>query len=167
MIQPLILTLRLDVETQAFFNARRKRYFPPGRNYLDAHLTLFHQLPNNPVTIGYLANLHYEPFTLQTNSLMNLGAGVAYRIDSPELKSLHKLISNHFQDVLIPQDRQGFRPHIVVMNKSTPAMARALMAELTTTFQPFNFQATGLNLWTYLDGPWQHLRSFTFSGLLA
>ena len=44
-MQPFILTLQLDAESFARFNALRQQYFPPSRNYLEAHLTLFHALP--------------------------------------------------------------------------------------------------------------------------
>ncbi|WP_208644854.1 2'-5' RNA ligase family protein [Mucilaginibacter kameinonensis] len=53
----LILTLRLDEESQAFFDEMRKRHFPQERNFLKAHLTLFHQLPSDLVTGGYFRRL--------------------------------------------------------------------------------------------------------------
>ena len=160
--QPLILTLRLDDESQAFFNSQRKYYFPPERNVLDAHLMLFHQLPDAEATYDNLAAIRCEPFNLQVTGLMNLGAGVAYRTESPEIDTLHKLLRSKFLEVLIPQDLHGYRPHITIMNKSTPEKARALIAELSAGFQPFSIQATGLDLWTYLNGPWQHERTYLF-----
>lgn len=44
-MQPLIVTLALDEQAQARFDALRSRHFPPDRNVLDAHVTLFHALP--------------------------------------------------------------------------------------------------------------------------
>jgi hypothetical protein len=44
-IAPLILTLTFDERAFAFFEERRRRYFPPERNFIPAHLTLFHALP--------------------------------------------------------------------------------------------------------------------------
>ncbi|UOQ67702.1 2'-5' RNA ligase family protein [Hymenobacter volaticus] len=41
----LILTLALDAKSQEFFNELRKQHFPSERNFLAAHLTLFHHLP--------------------------------------------------------------------------------------------------------------------------
>jgi hypothetical protein len=43
--QPLILTLRMDERSQERFDRLRETHFPPERNYLRAHLTLFHKLP--------------------------------------------------------------------------------------------------------------------------
>jgi hypothetical protein len=159
---PLILTLRLDTDSQAFFNEQRKLYFPTERNYLEAHLSLFHQLPNEKEVFDFLKNLDISAFQLQVTGLMNLGAGVAYRVDSPELIALRKSIAGQFSSYLIPQDQQGFRPHITVMNKSTPELARALLAELSVDFQQFSITATGLDLWSYLGGPWRHEQTFFF-----
>ncbi|MDN3598552.1 2'-5' RNA ligase family protein [Mucilaginibacter myungsuensis] len=150
----------MDEESQAFFDAQRKLNFPPERNYLAAHIMLFHQLPNEAATYHVLTSVNQVPFTLAVTGLMNLGAGVAYRIESEELNLLHRSLSKQF--TLIPQDRQGFRPHVTIMNKTTPEAARALIAELSDDFKPFTFRATGLDLWTYLDGPWRFEQHFPF-----
>jgi hypothetical protein len=42
--RPFILTLWMEEQAQKYFNQMRKIYFPAQRNYLDAHLTLFHNL---------------------------------------------------------------------------------------------------------------------------
>ena len=154
--QPLILTLRLDAASQAFFNAQRKLYFPPERNFLDAHLTLFHQLPNEQTTFDYFAQLNHPSFDLNVIGLMNLGAGVAYRLESGVLVDLYKQFSLQFTSVLILQDRQGFRPHVSIQNKTTPQTANTLIAELSTTFTPFTVKGIGLDLWIYEGGPWRH-----------
>jgi len=160
--QPLILTLKLDEESQAFFNALRKLNFPPERNFMDAHLMLFHQLPDEPGIYDHLAGLQLQTFNIQVTGLMNLGAGVAYRVDSPQLRSLHKLLSVQFREVLILQDRQGFRPHITIMNKRTPEAARELLKKMESDFRPFTAKAIGLDLWTYLGGPWRHEQTYFF-----
>ena len=160
---PLILTLRLDEVQQAFFNQQRKLYFPPERNYLDAHLTLFHQLPDIPEVRDFLLGLDITGFDLQVIGLRNLGAGVAYLIDSADLSALRKKVAVKFSKYLIPQDQQGFRPHITIMNKTTPEQARNLLAELSVDFQPFTVKATGLDLWAYLGGPWRHEQTFSFA----
>jgi len=159
---PLILTLRLDKDSHAFFTNQRKQYFPPERNYLEAHLTLFHHLSNQKEVSNFLSSLDVLQFELQVTGLMNLGAGVAYRIGSPELLCLRNTISGQFSTSLIPQDRQGFRPHITIMNKSTPQDARTLLNELSASFQQFSITATGLDLWSYLGGPWRHEETFDF-----
>ena len=42
---PLILTAQLPRDLHARFTALRTAHFPPERNYLEAHVTLFHALP--------------------------------------------------------------------------------------------------------------------------
>lgn len=160
--QPLILTLRLDNHSAAFFDDQRKHYFPPERNLLAAHLTLFHHLPDEPETIENLMELTTASFKLKVTGLINLGAGVAYRIESSELITIRKKIQLQFADQLIPQDKQPFRPHITIMNKSTPEKARTLLSTLSENFQPFTISAIGIDLWTYMGGPWLHKCFFNF-----
>ncbi|MDN3548169.1 2'-5' RNA ligase family protein [Mucilaginibacter aquaedulcis] len=159
----LILTSRLDTVSQAFFNALRLTHFPPERNFLKAHLTLFHQLPDTLATRQYLSAFKFGIFDMSVSGLRYLGAGVAYRIESVELQTLHLEMSRHFQDVLIPQDRQRFQPHITIQNKVTPEASRILLEELTGTFESFTVQATGLDLWEYHGGPWRHSFGYDFA----
>ncbi len=160
--EPLILTLQLDAASSEFFNEQRQRYFPPERNFLKAHLTLFHHLTNTAETREYLAGIEHKCFKLQVTGLMNLGGGVAYKIESPTLLQLRKILVARFNDVLIPQDRQGFRPHITVQNKVLPEQAKTLMNTLQADFKPFKIESTGLHLWAYLGGPWRHEANYTF-----
>ncbi|MEO3407538.1 2'-5' RNA ligase family protein [Mucilaginibacter sp. CAU 1740] len=160
--KPLILTLRFDEAGQDFFDGERKKYFPPERNFLAAHLTLFHQLPDEPATFEYLDGIRQQPFPLEVTGLLFLGAGVAYHLESPILMALHKALSGHFQPNLIPQDRQPFRPHVTIQNKVLPETAKALFAMLRTDFHPVLVNATGLSLWRYLGGPWEPIRHYPF-----
>lgn len=159
---PLILTLRLDQESQSFFNGQRELYFPPSINLLKAHLTLFHQLPDNQFTYDILQNLEYQVFELSVTGLLNIGYGVAYKIESAELKALHHKFKNYFNAILIPQDKQGFRPHITIQNKVNPTNALQLYQKLSKEFLPMVLQAEGLDLWRYLKGPWQHVKYYNF-----
>lgn len=158
----LILTLRLDGSSQSYFNALRENYFPPERNYLDAHLTLFHHLPNLPEITEVLNSITIKPFALQVTGLRNLGAGVAFNVESQELSALRLDLALKFEKHLIPQDRQGYRPHITIQNKTTPEMAKKLLTEMQSEFQPFSIQARGLDLWYYLGGPWELLSHIPF-----
>ena len=79
-----------------------------------------------------------------------------------ELNALHGSLAKSFEPWLIPQDRQKFKPHVVVQNKVTNDVAKQTFAELKTTFEPFTVQAIGLCLWTYLGGPWRLEREFVF-----
>ena len=45
MTEPLIVTADFAPADLAFLDAERRAHFPPHRNILPAHLTLFHALP--------------------------------------------------------------------------------------------------------------------------
>ncbi len=161
----LILTLRLDAASQAFFEQMRQLHYPPERNVISAHLTLFHQLPEDEQVMETLKQTaETQPrFSLACTGLFSLGRGVAYQLESAALLSLHKGLARVFAPHLSAQDKQRFRPHIVIQNKVTSERARSLLAELGGSRLPQNVNAHGLDLWRYLGGPWAPLQTFQFS----
>ncbi|WP_316833021.1 2'-5' RNA ligase family protein [Pedobacter aquatilis] len=166
MTRSLILTLRLDQEHQAFFDGQREAYFPPERNFLAAHLTLFHHLKDEPRKVEAIEALQQKTFMLEVTGMKFLGAGVAYALESEVLLDLRKTLANQFWDELKPQDRQGFRPHITVQNKVSSVEARKLYETLKAGFESFQVEALGLDLWHYHEGPWEHYRYFPFQNAL-
>lgn len=165
--QPLILTLAFDPESASFFEAERRRHFPPERNQIPAHLTLFHHLPGDQEASirQYLAALCAvtAPFAMEVSGLRFLGRGVAYGVVSPELEALRARCAAAFADHLIAQDRQGFRPHVTIQNKARPDEARALFNRMEAGFESFEVDAVGLLLWRYLGGPWERRAFFRFA----
>lgn len=161
-----VLTLALDDTSQQRFELARRRYFPPALNRIPAHLTLFHTLPEDDRTVE---SLHATaaltaPFSLGVSAVRSLGRGVAFTVEAPELQTLHRSLRATFEPVLSLQDRQGFRPHVVAQNKVSAEVASATLADLRADFVPWQGLGIGLDLWRYMDGPWQHLRRFSFSG---
>ncbi|WP_460577323.1 2'-5' RNA ligase family protein [Hymenobacter coalescens] len=163
---PLILTLMLDEAAQAFFDGLRREHFPPARNFLAAHLTLFHHLPGTE-----RASIEAElaarsralaPFSLAVTGLQFMGRGVAYALDSPETVALHQALQAQWWPHLTPQDQQRRRPHVTVQNKVDPTQARSLYEQLSADFVPFEARGSGLQLWAYRGGPWELLRTFAF-----
>ncbi len=143
----------------------RQQHFPPERNQIAAHLTLFHTLPNTAEISEVLAwfATQQPPFTLTVTGLRSLGRGVAYTLKSPALEALHTELAQAFHDHLSPQDRQKFMPHVVIQNKAQPEQAKALLSELQSTFHPFEVRAEALDLWHYLNGPWSPAATFPFT----
>ena len=163
---PLILTLRFDERSFAFFDEQRRRYFPPERNFIPAHLTLFHHLPGEHLPkvqqdIQACAS-DQKPFILEVTGLRPLGRGVAYALVSAELADMRRHFALTWNAWLKPQDRQNHNPHVTVQNKVHPSAARALLEELSENFQPFQVQAVGLDLWWYRGGPWERVETFLF-----
>ena len=165
MVNPLILTLALNPEAQSVFNGLRRQYFPAERNYLDAHLTLFHNLPaNEPQIVQDILSLcsQHNILTLQATEIKNIGRGVAYRVESYELLKLHLQLQRHWQHWLIPQDKQKLFPHITIQNKVDSDTASRLQQELAKDFISMEFYGIGLSLWEYLGGPWRFIEIYKF-----
>ncbi len=94
-------------------------------------------------------------FSVQVEGLRKLGRGVAFTIVSPELMALRAHLAHVFADDLTPQDRQGFRPHVTIQNKVTPAAANILFDRMSGRFTPWTAKAKALRLWHYHGGPWE------------
>ncbi len=164
---PVILTLKLNPEAAAYFTNLRKQHFPAERNYLDAHLTLFHHLPGNEGSIFEVLKtvcLQQKPMVLQVTGVVSIGAGVAFKIECEGLKKLHKNLQQQWQLWLTPQDKQTLWPHITIQNKVDRQTAVQLQQQLSLDFEPFEIQGLGLTIWEYLSGPWQLLQTFDFEG---
>jgi len=155
----------MDDESQAFFNENRKQHFPPERNYLDAHLTLFHNLPSEePAIISDIKQIcdDTNAFELEVSAIVSIGNGVAYKVQSPELQLIHLQLQKTWKHWLIPQDQQKLWPHITIQNKTDANTANQLINTLKVDFKPFNITALGFNLWAYKGGPWAFIEAFCF-----
>ncbi|TLV03506.1 2'-5' RNA ligase family protein [Dyadobacter luticola] len=163
-MKPIVATLEMSDAAQTYFNELRRRHFPPGRNYLNAHLTLFHALPDEPWIFEELAEIVKDQMSFEVTAqhIVSLGNGTAFKIISPELPALHQTLRNRWFDHLTPQDRQKRNFHITIQNKVESQEAKKLQAELSPSFEPFSFQLTGIQLWRYHGGPWEYLRTLSF-----
>ena len=162
---PLVLTLALAEEDQRRFDLLRAEHFPPERNHLAAHVTLFHALPGEQVDAvsADLADAARRPaFDVAVTGLRLLGRGVAYTLEAPELTALRATLVAAWGPWLTPQDRQRHAPHVTVQNKVEPAVARALRDRLAAGFAPYRVAARGLGLWRYLGGPWAPVDAYPF-----
>lgn len=163
---PLILTVKLDSDSFGFFDALRRAHFPPERNFLAAHITLFHHLPDaesRPIETDLRdVCAEYQPFEMRFPTLRFLGKGTAAEIESAELSKLHSTLVGKWRDWLTAQDKQKFKPHITIQNKVAPDEARALFENLRANWKPLAGKAVGLQLWQYLGGPWELAGEFSF-----
>ncbi len=166
---PFILTMMMDGACQDGFDRLREAHFPPERNYLRAHLTLFHKLPaeREPDIRKDLLEVcgDRDPFMLTATDVRFLGRGVAYEMSSPELVSVRKELATRWEPWLGTQDRQGFRPHVTVQNKASSEEARSLYEQLQASFSSFQVGGEGLSLWRYMGGPWEPAGAYPFGGL--
>jgi 2'-5' RNA ligase superfamily len=166
-LAPLIVTATLGTADQRRFDALRRAHFPPERNYLDAHLTLFHHLPpaRADELVGLLKQIATDPApAARMTEIYSLGRGVAFRVDSPELMAMRSRVAEWFAPDLTAQDQVTPRLHITVQNKVDPADAKALLTELQANFQPHPLAITGLNIHYYRGGPWELIKDVPFRG---
>lgn len=162
---PLILTALLDEAAQQRFDRLRRQHFPPDRNVLDAHVTLFHRLPGEQeAAIGrtLATAARRAPIPVTVAGVRSLGRGVAFALGSDELSELRSRLAREWAPWLSRQDRAKSELHVTVQNKVSPDAARALHARLAAGFVPYRVHAVGLGLWRYLDGPWEPVRAFPF-----
>ncbi|MBH5322865.1 2'-5' RNA ligase family protein [Aurantiacibacter sediminis] len=165
---PLIVTAQLPKDLQGWANRLRQEHFPPERNYLDAHVTLFHSLP--PSCEGEVREClitmarEYAPVPARLAGIMSLGGGTALKLESDAMRRVRDEIANRFHGMLTSQDQHSPRLHVTVQNKVTSKEAKALQAELAPQVIERDFTFPGLELHAYQGGPWDHLGTFTFRG---
>jgi 2'-5' RNA ligase len=166
MSKTLILTLQINKEAEEYFTELRNQHFPANINYLRAHLTLFHNLPDDEYVHQSIKICcdHYSRFKMDVTEVRSIGNGVAFKIQSDSLMQLHANLQNRFKSFLIPQDQQRLWPHITIQNKVPATVANQLAAQLKMSFEPFSIEAEGISVWEYLNGPWSLLQNHQFTG---
>jgi 2'-5' RNA ligase len=164
---PFVLTLEMDGEAFARLDALRKLHFPPDRNLVPAHVTLFHQLPGDRAR--EIKAMLREAVTglpiidVQATEVKFLGQGVGISLRSPQLLALREALGAEWWPWLNEQDRAGYRPHVTLQNKVSAAEARRTHQSVAATFRPFVIRGLGLHLWRYLGGPWEDVQLFPLS----
>ncbi|MGK2910675.1 MAG: 2'-5' RNA ligase family protein [Sphingobium sp.] len=164
---PIIVTALMGAADFGWADGLRQAHFPAERNKLPAHITLFHHLPPsaNEELAALLARMSVSsPPEARLADVMNLGRGVAFRVESPALLIMRNDIADAFQGLLTPQDAAPPRLHITVQNKVRPEEARALLQQLRSEFKPRPLVISGLAMWWYRGGPWELIRRYSFRG---
>lgn len=167
MKAPIIITARIEEADLLPFDALRSRHFPAKRNFLRAHLTMFHKLPSED-----LENIQKHVFNsaarrkhilAKVSAVRHLGAGTAFTITSPDLVEIRSSLRAQLLPSLGPQDLQTWQPHITVQNGVSHTQADVLFEMLSEDFVPCEIRIIGIDLWQYLEGPWALLDSCLFS----
>lgn len=165
---PRVVTLGFDEATFERLEPLRRRFFPPERNVIPAHLCLFHALPAEQDRLlietlsreaGRCPELH-----VRFSTIMPMGSGFGLRVEAPGLAALHRRLADAFASWLTPQDRQPFRPHVTLMNKAKHAEARLALTVFRDEFEPWGGIGESIEVWAYLGGPWKPLARYPLSG---
>lgn len=164
---PIIVTAEMGGADQSWANGLRERYFPPERNQLPAHITLFHHLPPRcldelQAALAELVRGKRPPARI--DRLLSLGQGVAFHIHSPALMDIREGLAERFAALLTPQDAGRPRLHITIQNKVTAEVARQTFQSLDLGFRPRSLVIAGLAAWEYRGGPWGLIRRYAFRG---
>lgn len=164
---PLIVTAELPEALQSRADQLRRLHYPPERNVLAAHVTLFHALP--PSVEGELrdalaAEARAKPVPARLEGLMSLGRGTALRITSPGMLAIWERLADRFHGLLTPQDEHAPRLHVTIQNKVSEHDAKLLMKRSIPEIEALDFAFAGLALHRYLGGPWETLKRWSFRG---
>lgn len=165
MPAPIIVTAMLGASDFTWADGIRRTHFPPERNLVPAHITLFHHLPPgvaDELRDQLKAETRASAPAARLSGLRHLGRGVAYQVDSPGLGAIRERLADHFTGLLMPQDQAAWRPHITIQNKVEPKVAKALLTELEAVFAPRPLKIVGLASWWYRGGPWEKLSEHRF-----
>lgn len=168
MPHPFILTAALPPDIHGWAEGLRRAHYPPERNNLHAHVTLFHAFAPSLLEdlSAYLPRVAGEFAAPQAEitGLMDLGTGTAIALASPPLLDLRVIIAEHFRGSLTAQDLHEPRLHITIQNKVTKREARALQAALAPSIAPRRFVFPALELYLYQGGPWTLVKRCAFRG---
>jgi hypothetical protein len=161
----LIVTAELGAEDLSWLNRLRRSHYPPERNQVPAHLTMFHSVaPSAERELrSRLADLAAGPSpSARIAGIMDLGGGVAFRVVSDDLDGIRGELAQDLHGLLGAQDSGGWRPHVTIQNKVSPKVARELVQSLERDFAPKPLRIVGLGLHRYLGGPWETLGIYSF-----
>ena len=164
---PLIVTAELPEALQSRADQLRRLHYPPERNVLAAHLTLFHALPpsvEDELRDALAAEARAKPIPARLEGVMSLGRGTALRITSPAMIELRERLARRFHGLVGLQDAQVPRLHVTIQNNVSPHEAKVLMKRLIPEIEALDFAFTGLALHRYVGGPWETLKRWSFRG---
>ncbi|QDK32106.1 2'-5' RNA ligase family protein [Sphingomonas sp. IC081] len=164
---PLLVTAELPADVLGWADGLRRAHYPPERNRLRAHVTLFHALPPSVeaeliAILGELARSAPPPARI--SGLMKLERGTALAVHSPAMEDLHARIADRMHGLLTVQDSRPLRLHVTVQNKVSSAQAQALQARLQAELAPVSFRFRGFGLYAWEEGLWREIRIVKFRG---
>lgn len=166
--RPIILTAKMGDEDFAYANKLRREYYPPERNQVAAHITLFRHLPGHHESevLRAMRDLTSElrPPKAGLADILKMSGGAGLLIDSEELRAIRAAIAERFHGLLTQQDQGHLRLHITIQNKVTTDQAKACFAALSEGFEPRPLAITGLECHRYNGGPWEDIAAMRFRG---
>ncbi len=169
-----IVTAWVVKEDMQLFHRLRWAFFPAHRNFLRAHVTLFHHLKPRVRDEALDLAREYDwgnwlilddrgTLPVQVTGVFSMGKGTAYALDPDPLIRLRQPLRETLDGRLTPQDARPWRrPHLTVQNKVSPAEAKRLQGHLAARFRPCMLRVRGLRFFRYDYGPWTPIAEVPF-----
>lgn len=113
MAGALIVTAEVGKADFAWLDGLRRAYYPPERNRVPAHLTLFRTLPpsaDEEVRRSLARAAQVPRPRAELSGILDLDSGVALRVSSPELEHLRRELADEFHGLLTSQDGGALDP---------------------------------------------------------
>jgi len=163
---PHIVLAVLPDAVQARLDALRRTHYPPERNRVPAHCTLFHAIPGmvSAELIQHLAALTAQtpPPRACIDRVIDLDSGTALGVLSPDLVVLRDGVADHFHGLLTGGDAVPLRLHVTIQNKVDRPTARALQRALGTSWRAVDTVIPALAVHRVVDGAWLPVGTWRF-----
>lgn len=164
---PLLITAELPRDVFAWADGLRRAHYPPERNRLGAHVTLFHGLPPSAKAdirrlLGRTAARSAPEARI--SGVMDLGHGTALSVESEAMIAVHAELAERLHGLIQQKDARPLRLHITIQDKVSHAEARALQADLPCRLRPVRFAFRGLLLSHWRDALWRPAQLYRFRG---
>jgi len=156
----------MDGESFQRLDALRRRYYPPERDMVPAHVTLFYRLPGGhgreiKALLAEVAAAQ-APIEIAVGEAKAMERGVAVFLHAPQLFQLRDDLATEWWPWLTDPDRAGFRPHVTIQNNVSAGEAHHTRKAVAAELRLERLRGLGLHLWRYRDGPWEDVRLFRF-----
>jgi mannose-1-phosphate guanylyltransferase len=184
-----VLTLLTTPAHHKAMTSLRTKYFPPHLNKLDAHVTLFHALPETQLDT-FIADIedvtrNARPVEIEVSEQdvfrMRKGVGIyvnEHPLGASSVKAIHAALRDKWTPFLSDQDRRELKPHYTVANKINysedvdgvmtgvvNALERMAVADANATTTSLTSTVNGLTLYAYNRGRWKFYRDFRFGAM--
>ncbi|KAF2220870.1 hypothetical protein BDZ85DRAFT_185232, partial [Elsinoe ampelina] len=169
--QMYILTLLTDRNMHQSMTELRKKYFPPKLNHLDAHITLFHALPESKLESDILPAIKdlaqkTTKFELGATTPFKLKKGIAVGMPKDHggnaSRIVHTVLVRKWSKFLSQQDF-SFQAHFTIMNKvdDSQEVDRAFR-DVKDQWEACFGTAEGFSLYRYTPAGWHWKENFAF-----
>jgi hypothetical protein len=165
---PHIVLALLPDAVQARLDGLRRAHYPPERNRVPAHCTLFHAVPGMVAAelAAKLATLTAQtpPPRVRIDRIIDLDGGTALGLASPDLLNLRETLAHHFHGLLSGGDALPPRFHVTVQNKVDRRAAHSLQADLAASWHAIDTTIPAIAVHRVVDGLWQPAGLWAFRG---